>query len=223
MAMKASEIDKGLKVQDPSNPDDEDKTYYIPPSRVPVYKAYEQVAPDKFERINQDRVWNWWLTLVTAGPVSKQEIQIRIPQVYRTRDSATGKEYLFYNVDLSGKDWKGNRKDFSALEGVVEGMPSFEYDRDIMTNKPIPGTTQVLDVKREYTIPFTKDAVEKITPFFRNPLSCIIVDQTNGRKYSCSLSEFKDMSYDELINLKNGYTEFMINRRRSQLKEGGVK
>jgi hypothetical protein len=219
--IKASEIDKGLLVKDPLEPDDEERSYYIPPSQIPVYKAYEKVG-QVYERSTHDRVWDWWLGLVTADPVAKQEIQIRIPQLYRTKDPASGKEWLFYNKEMYGYDWKGNRKDWSTLEGVIDGMPEFHYEIDPTTYKVIPGTTQVLEITRKYTIPFTKDAIEKITPFFRNPFSCIIIDQ-HGRKYSCSLSEFKDMAYDELINLKNGYTEFMLNRQRGQLKEGGVK
>jgi hypothetical protein len=39
-----------------------------------------------------------------------------------------------------------------------------------------------------------------------------------GRKYSCSLTEFRDLGYEELINLKVGYTEFMRNRAQPQLK-----
>lgn len=76
----------------------------------------------------------------------------------------------------------------------------------------ISGTTQVLEVKREYTIPFTKEKVDEKPKNFRNPLSCIIIAQ-DGRKHSCTLSEFRDMSYDELVNLKTGYTDFMKNRR----------
>ena len=52
---------------------------------------------------------------MTADPVSQQEIRKEIPQLYRTKDPATGKEWLFYNVNLSGNDWKGNRKDFSYM------------------------------------------------------------------------------------------------------------
>ena len=36
----------------------------------------------------------------------------------------------FTNVELYGNDWKGNRKDFSYVEGLVEGMPIFNYEKD---------------------------------------------------------------------------------------------
>jgi hypothetical protein len=220
--MKASEIDKGLWIKDPWNPDDDEIGYYIPPSQIPVYKAYQKVG-QQYERSVHDRVWDWWLSLVTSDPVSKQDIQIRIPQLYRKMDPATGKEFLFYNKEMYGLDWKGNKKSWDTLEGVTDGMPEFSYEIDPTTNKVIAGTTQVLEVTRKYTIPFSKEAVEKIKPYFTSPLSCIIIDPTSGRKYSCSLQEFKDMPYEELINLKNGWTEYMNSRQRGQLKEGGVK
>ena len=119
--MKAFEIDKGLKVKDPSAPDDdEDQSYYIPPSQIPAVKAFEEVGL-QYERTVHDRVWNWFVNLVTAEPVKDQEIKMVIPQLYRTKDP-DGKEWLFYNCELSGRDWKGNRKDFSYLEGVIEGV-----------------------------------------------------------------------------------------------------
>ena len=37
--MKASELDKGLKVFEPSSPDDEERSYYIPPQRVPSIQS----------------------------------------------------------------------------------------------------------------------------------------------------------------------------------------
>jgi hypothetical protein len=218
--MKASEIDKGLLVKDPSSPDDDERSYYIPPSQIPVYKEHERVGDD-YERSSHDRVWDWWLSLVTADPVAKQEIKIIIPQIYRYRDPATGKEWLFYNKEMYGYDWKGNRKDWSDLEGVVD-MPLWKYDREPETNKIKPGTTEEFDHYKEYTIPFSKTKIEEISKYFKTPLSCIIMEP-NRRKHSCSLSEFKDMSYDELIDLKNGYTEFMMSRLRGHLKEGGVK
>lgn len=200
--MKASELDKGLKVPNPSAPDDENSYYYIPPQRIPVYKAYEKVG-QSLDRSISDRTWYWWINLVTADPVKDQEIKKVIPQLYRTKDHADGKEWLFYNVELSGRDWKGNRKDWTTLEGVIERMPDFHYEIDPSTHAVISGTTQVIEVNRKYTIPFTKAAVEKILPYFKNPLSCITIAE-DGRKYSCTLDEFKSMPYKELIELKTG-------------------
>jgi hypothetical protein len=209
--MKASELDKGLKVVNPSSDGEESSYYYIPPQQIPVVKAYEKVG-QVYERTVHDRVWDWWITLVTAGPVSDQLIKMVIPQIYRTKEPATGNEFLFYNVDMSGNDWKNNRKDYNYVDGVVEGIPVFNYEIEPSTNAIVPGTTQVLEVKKEYTIPFTKAAVEKISPYFRNPLSCIVI-AADGRRYSVSLEQFKNMSYNELVDMATGYSDFMRQRR----------
>ena len=47
--MKASELDKGLSVKDPSATDAEERSYYIPPQSVPVYKAYQKVGQNMKE------------------------------------------------------------------------------------------------------------------------------------------------------------------------------
>ena len=94
----------------------------------------------------------------------------------------------------------------------MEGIPVFNYEIDPSTQKVISGTTQVQDVTRKYTIPFTKAKVDEISKYFRNPLSCIVV-APDGRKYSVNLEQFKSMSYNELIDMATGYTDFMRQRR----------
>ena len=72
------------------------------------------------------------------------------------------------------------------------------------------------EITKKYTIPFTKAKIEELSKYFRNPLSCIVIAE-DGREYSCSLLEFRDMMYDELVNLKTGYTDFMKNRRGTKV------
>ena len=199
--MKASELDPDL----------------FPPKEV--VKAFEKVGQE-YERTCHDRAYQeWFYPLVSAEPVKDQQIKKLIPQLYRTKD-ADGKEWLFYNVDLSGNDWKGNRKDFSYVEGVIESMPVFNYEIEPSTNKIIAGTTQVLEVVKKYTIPFTKAKVDELSKYFRNPVSCVIIAPDN-RRYSVSLEQFKSLSYQELIDLVTGYTEFIKdyqkNRRASKV------
>jgi hypothetical protein len=207
----AKELDKGLRITDPTSTDEQEKLYYIPPQSVPVYKAYQKVG-QMYERPISDRTWDWWISLVTSDPVANQEIRIVIPQVYRTKDPSTGKEWLYYNKDMSANDWKGNRKYWNTLEGIIEGMPEFEYEIEPSTNKIVAGTTQVLEVKREYTIPFTKAKVEEISKYFKNPLSCIVV-APDGRRYSVNLEQFKNASYNDLIDIVTGWAEFGRQRR----------
>jgi hypothetical protein len=218
--MLAKDLDKGLKVVDTSSADgndndDDEHSYYLPPQRIPVYKTYQKVG-QVYERTIHDRTWDWWINLVSAEPVANQEIKKVISQIYRTKDQATGSEYLFYNVELSGNDWKGNRKDFSYMEGVVEGMPIFNYEKSPSNNKIISGTTQVLEIVKEYTIPFKKEKVEELSIWFKNPLSCIVI-ASDGRKYSCSLDEFRDMPYNELVKEKTGLNEYFRNKRGSKV------
>ena len=195
--MKASELDPNL----------------FPPQDV--VKAFEMVGQE-YERTCHDRAYQeWWYPLVSAEPVKDQQIKKLITQLYRTKD-ADGKEWLFYNVDLSGNDWKGNRKDFSYVEGLVEGMPVFNYEIEPSTNKIIAGTTQVLEVVKKYTIPFTKAKVDELSKYFRNPVSCVVIAPDN-RRYSVSLEQFKSLSYSELIDMVTGYADFMKNRRGSKV------
>jgi hypothetical protein len=199
--MKASELDANL----------------FPPQEV--VKVYEKVGQE-YERTCHDRAYQeWWYPLVTAEPVKDQQIKKLISQLYRIKDP-DGKEWLFYNVDLSGNDWKGNRKDFSYLEGITDGMPVFNYERDPSTDKVLPGTTQVLEVTKKYTIPFKNEKVDELSKYFRNPIACVVV-AGDGRRYSVSLEQFKSLSYQELIDIVTGYADYMKdymkNRRASKV------
>ena len=116
--MKASELDKGLRIV--PDPDDDERAYYIPPQRIPVYEAFKKVG-QMFDRSIHDRTWDWWVNIVTAEPVSKQDIKMVIPQLYRTKDaSGTGKEWIYYNLEMSANDWKGNRKDWTTKNHWME-------------------------------------------------------------------------------------------------------
>jgi hypothetical protein len=59
---------------------------------------------------------------------------------------------------------------------------------------------------------FTKAKVNELSKYFAEPLEFIVEDKT-GRKYSCSLEEFRDLSYDDLVNLKTGFSDYMKKRR----------
>jgi hypothetical protein len=43
------------------------------------------------------------------------------------------------------------------------------------TNKIKAGTTQVLEVIKKYTIPFTKAKVDELSKYFRNPVACVVI------------------------------------------------
>ena len=125
---------------------------------------------------------------------------------------------LFPHVLLSGHDWKGNRKEFPYVEGVIEGMPVFEKEIDPSTNDVIAGTTQVMEMIKVYTIPFSKEKFNEISKYFADGTFFCVVDR-NGKRYSCNAKEFRDISYDELIDQKTGLTDYFKNRQRQNNQE----
>ena len=75
-------------------------------------------------------------------------------------------------------------------------IPIFHYEIDPFTQQVISQTTQVQEVIKHYTIPFTKAKVEEISKYFRNPVSCVVV-APDGRRYSVSLEQFKSLSEND--------------------------
>ena len=67
-------------------------------------------------------------------PVKDQQIKKLITQLYRTKDP-DGKEWLFYNVDIRVMTGREIERTFSYTEGVIEGMPIFNYEIEPSTNK----------------------------------------------------------------------------------------
>ncbi|HEY7570338.1 MAG TPA: hypothetical protein VH796_03115 [Nitrososphaeraceae archaeon] len=103
-------------------------------------------------------------------------------------------------------------------------MPTFHREIDPQTETVIPESTQIHDLKTTYTIPFGKQKVNELAPYFSENVSFAVKERaTGGRRYSCSRREFTEMSYDDLIDLKTGFAEYTRNRQRGQLREGGVK
>jgi hypothetical protein len=51
--------------------------------------------------------------------------------------------------------------------------------------------------------------------YFTESVSLIVVDRgTGGKRYTCTLREFTDLSYDELIAQKTGFKEYMDMRKK---------
>jgi hypothetical protein len=65
----------------------------------------------------------------------------------------------------------------------------------------------------------------ELSKYFRAdpPVECVVEDRAGGRKYSCSLEEFRDMSYEDLVALKTAYLRTDYYRNKQQLAAGGVK
>lgn len=187
--------------------------------RPELVQAYAAVG-QKYENTGHDRGYKEWFPLVTANPkLREQQITQKISQLYRFKDWQ-GKEWFFYDITLRGHDWKGNRKEFYYIEGRIEQMPEFEKEIDPQTEEVIPNTTQVLDMKTIYTIPFSKQKVNELSEYFTEKVSFIIIDRgTGGKRYSCTLKEFTDLAYDELISQKTGFSEYV--KMRNKKYNGG--
>ena len=99
-------------------------------------------------------------------------------------------------------------------------MPEFSLRRGPATHAVIPEWTQEHDMKTIYTIPFTKDKVNELQKYFTQPLSLVVIDSNTGRRYSCNtLAEFRDFVYEELIDLKTGFRDYIRNRRMQQQEQ----
>jgi hypothetical protein len=90
-------------------------------------------------------------------------------------------------------------------------IPEWYYDIDPSSHKIVVGTTQVLAMNRRYTIPFKSEKIDELKKYFRTPLSCIVIAE-DGKKYSCSLNELPNSNFDDMVNLKTGFTDSMKNR-----------
>jgi hypothetical protein len=180
-----------------------------------LIKAYKD-AGKEYEYKGPDRLWEQhFFPKVTANPkLREQDIQIKIPQLYRRKD-AKGKEWLYYNVSMRGRDWKGNHVEFSYVEGIIEGMPTFHYEVDPQTDQVIANSIQILETHKVYTIPFSKEKIAKISEHFMQPLSCIIVDGYSNRRYSCSPRDFAEIDYDELLDILTGFADYKKSRQQS--------
>jgi hypothetical protein len=69
-----------------------------------------------------------------------------------------------------------------------------------------------------FTIPFSKQKVEELTEYFSDTISFNIEERRSGRLYSCSIQEFRNMEYDELIDIKTGFADYWKSRQQQQQK-----
>jgi len=182
----------------------------LPPRRV--LEDYAK-AGQIYEETVHDRAWKHFYALVNGNDKTKsQELDQKISSLYRIRDSKG--EWLTYGLTLIGKNWKGNRCDFFHSEGLIENLPVWNWEIDPVTDKIMPNSTQVFELKKAYTIPFTKTKINELAPYFTDNCQ-FVVKAKDGRRYSCSQREFCELGYQELIDLKTGFTEYMNSKQQS--------
>ena len=95
-------------------------------------------------------------------------------------------------------------------------MPQFHNKINPQTEEIDSNATTVHSLKTVYTIPFSKQKVDEISKYFSDSVQFIIKERGSGRKYACNQQEFRDLPYDELISIKNGYSEYIRNRKAQQ-------
>jgi hypothetical protein len=188
-----------------------------------VIKAYEEVGQE-YEWSVHDRVYqqHFYPKVTGNAKLKEQEIEYKIDALHRLKDSKG--EWLTYHVSLFGNDWEGNRIDYSYMAGMIEGIPTFYKKIDPQTDEVIPNTTQVLELKTIYTIPFSKAKVNELQKHFSPTVGFIVKDRDiGGKRYTCNLEEFRDFTYEELIDIKTGFRDYIRQKRQDQLQKAGVK
>jgi hypothetical protein len=194
---------------------------------IEEYKRIQYDPEDKeywgYEPTVHDRVWTTFFYPLATGnkKLEEQEIEYRVDQM--TRHKTKDGEWLTYYVSLVGNDWEGNKIDYSYIEGKIENIPIFHRRVDPQTDQIIPGTTQIQDLHDIFTIPFSKQKVEELTEYFSDTISFYIEERRSGRLYICSIQEFRNTDYDELIDIKSGFAEYRKSRQQQQKGGGGVK
>jgi hypothetical protein len=154
-----------------------------------VLAEYKKVDFD-YEPTVEDRGYEQFYYLVKGRPIYQE-----VTQIYRIKRPGQG-EYLFYNLMLTGEDWKGNPVQFATLEGRYE-KPIFKLERDPETNKL--STTQVTSHQRVYYIPYSSQKLEELLEISTDPLS-LIVCAPSGKKFGVmSVDEFKVGAIEDLI------------------------
>ncbi|MGC2427105.1 MAG: hypothetical protein WA421_08720 [Nitrososphaeraceae archaeon] len=179
-----------------------------------VVKAYSDVG-QVYERSCHDRSYEWFYSQINGKEsMRSQPIDQRIINLCRLKDSKG--EWLTYGVELYGRNWEYNQVDFYHHEGIIEGMPQFHNKINPQTEEIDSNATTVHSLKTVYTIPFSKQKVDEISKYFSDSVQFIIKERGSGRKYACNQQEFRDLPYDELISIKNGYSEYIRNRKAQQ-------
>jgi hypothetical protein len=101
-------------------------------------------------------------------------------------------------------------------------IPRFHVDVDPNTNEVISGTAQIESHQTFYDIPHTKEKVLELLSMFPEDLepgpSNLTVVDSSGRRHSCNREEFISKQFDDLVNLKTGFAEYMQEKERSGQK-----
>jgi hypothetical protein len=177
----------------------------------------------QYERNGRDRTYErFYAEVYGKETLRNQPIAQSIANMSRHKDG--NGEWLTYQMGLAGRNWKGNKVEYWYDQGgKIEGMPEFHVEVDPQTDQVVSGTMQINELKTIYTIPFSKEKVIELEPFLSETCGFSVKDRS-GRRQSCnSLSEFRDMDYEDLVNLKTGFTDYIRNKQQLVGIGGGVR
>jgi hypothetical protein len=192
--------------------------------RKEIVDAYNAVGQG-YERIGPDRLWDIWYALVTGNErLKEQPIEQSINNVMRHKNKDG--EFLTFQMALTAKNWKGNKVSFWYDQGGrIDHYPEFTKEIDPQTDEVVSNTTQINELKTLYTIPWSKEKFNELEPYFSDIIGFSIEGKgTASRRYSCSLEEFRDLEWDELVKARTAYmfTDYYRTRQLAAA-QGGVK
>jgi hypothetical protein len=148
----------------------------------------------KYEKTVQDRAYEQWHYFVHGRPVWQE-----VTQIYRKKIANEG-EFLLYNLELTGVDWKGNELTFSTLWGRYD-KPIFRLEKNPETQEI--SSTQISSHKPIHDVPCTKEKIDELLAMASEPLS-IIVYGTAGRRLGLqSIEDFRNGQIEDLIVCAN--------------------
>lgn len=143
-----------------------------------------------YEESIQDRAYSRWYAISKGRPVQQE-----VSQIYRVSKPGRG-EYLIWNLNLKGEDWKGNPTDFTILTGRYE-KPVFRLEKNPETQEI--STTQVTSHQTVYTCPYSRAKLDELLEMSVEPVSMIVVAPSGKRFGITSLEDFKNGAIDDLI------------------------
>jgi hypothetical protein len=225
---------KGLKAKDLPKPlfqEELEKITLQDLSKRELLAPHKEVLAEclkynqEYERNGRDRLYERFYSEVNGKETLRnQPLEQSISSMSRHKDR--NGEWLTFQMAVFGKNWRGNRVDYWYDQGGrIDGMPEFHVEVDPQTEQVIPESTQINGIKTKYVLPFTKEKVNELLEFAGDDTIGFSVKERGdaGRRYSCTLEEFRDLPFDELIALKTEYmhSDWYKTRKLIEQRTGG--
>lgn len=185
----------------------------VPYGRNAILTRYEKYGRDRDPSCHERVFYTHFKPLAIAQQKYKpRPVTMEVKQITRLKHK--GKEFLKYGATLRCTDYRRNAIDFYETFGYYE-LPIFTVQTDPNTEEVIKESAQVDGHEQVYDIPFTKEKVKELIGMASesDKVGLAIADR-NGTRYSCNLSEFMNESYDELVDKKSGYAEYLKSKDR---------